>query len=78
MDGSFRRVKKAVRDAIQHGAREHHVNVSGKHNVQIAANIGEDGASQTASAVQSAPIVQHNGVAQGAPAQVSEDGGPDD
>jgi hypothetical protein len=59
--GTFARLKQRLDQAARVArttARDPHINVTGRKNIQIAANIGRRGASERAAAVQHAPVVQ--------------------
>ena len=52
------RLEQAAREARSTNARGSRINVTGRKNIQIASNVGRPGASERATAVQNAPIVQ--------------------
>jgi len=53
--GALTEAAEAVRDAPTEGSR---VDVTGRTNIQVAKNVGRDGATAHASATQDAPIVR--------------------
>jgi len=51
-------VEKVVHEATREGNDARHINVARRTNIKVAKNVGHDGGTAHASAIQHAPIVQ--------------------